>query len=648
MSKLDNISVGDLGRGLARYRAFAAVLVAAFLMVAVTAPGDDEDQAATARLSTEDTAELAVGEEGTAPSSFTDGSATATDPGAATATTQALQAGGAGAPTGASAGPAVTNPTGARVPAATSGDALAAPDCDRDTGYLRMKSKVWNLPCVPLWTGGTNNGGATSRGVTADKIKIIFRAANPADDAQASAYTAAGIGDTSATLEEDTRKNVALFARHAELYGRKIELIKSTPSGSTPEAARADAIADFNKHQPFAVITGSAGCDYQYQMALRGVVSICSSDITQAKVKQAAPFLWSSPCCSVLTAEQFMVASSEYIGKRLKGRPAKWAQDPVFKTQPRKFGWLYPSSPEFAPAKKVFEAEMARYGVEIAVSIGMTNPTTDATAFQDQVRTAVAKLKQAGVNTVIPDVTSTGAGLVSKEATNQGYLPEWISSGYGYSDATIFIRLFWDLNQARALHGVREQAVVVPKEKGDAYQLFAWENGAFPKSNFLFDNSLMPNHWTMFAGLHLAGPNLTPATFQNALFGLKPLGGVSSGSVASVEKSFGNRGIWPWEKGPFAGVPQQPDFTGTDDVTYTWFSATEQGPDETGKRAPGVMMFPDGAKRYRVGSLPTTEPPMFIREGALPGELPDLPAAERPREYPNKKGCATRTECSRS
>jgi hypothetical protein len=45
------------------------------------------------------------------------------------------------------------------------------PNCDTKTGRIKLKS-VYAPPCVEPFTG--DNGGATSPGVTADSVKIVF------------------------------------------------------------------------------------------------------------------------------------------------------------------------------------------------------------------------------------------------------------------------------------------------------------------------------------------------------------------------------------------------------------------------------------------------------------------------------------------
>ena len=58
-------------------------------------------------------------------------------------------------------------------------DVVFGPTCDTETGRIMLVS-VYAAPCVEPFEG--DNGGATSPGVTADEITIVFYIADPALD----------------------------------------------------------------------------------------------------------------------------------------------------------------------------------------------------------------------------------------------------------------------------------------------------------------------------------------------------------------------------------------------------------------------------------------------------------------------------------
>jgi hypothetical protein len=433
-----------------------------------------------------------------------------------------------------------------------------------------------------------------------------------------------------------------MYERHAELYGRRIEVIHVQGSGPTPENHRADAIAAFNQYKPFATVGFDGTCvpassttgGFQFQMALRGVHALCSTTDSLANMKAARGHLWMTPYAGVMLHEQHLLFTAEMICKRLKGSPAKWAGDPAFRTKTRKFGYLYIDSPANSGATKLFTDALGKCGVRLD-SVGVSE---DVATAQEQIPNAVAKFKASGDNVVVLDASFVNGGVASKQATLLNYSPEWFASGFGYTDATLFVRLTWDLNQARALYAVREVPLVPPKAKADGVSLYRWENGQDPPAKLLGQDSQMPVWHALFAGIQLAGPNLTEESFRAGLLRMTPYGGSYTGGVSTVAKAFGNRGFWPWESAASL------DTSAVKDTTFTWWSNSASGDDEAGNSGNGMMMFPDGGKRYRLGQLPGGVPDLFNPKNGV-AAIGDLGRADKPPSYENRKNCKTRYEC---
>ena len=369
-------------------------------------------------------------------------------------------------------------------------------------------------------------------------------------------------------------------------------------------------------------------------MALRKVVAICSSTDQLDYLKKAEPYLWITPYAAVMLHEQHLLFTAEMMCKRLAGHPARWAGDPLLKAKARTFGWLYIDSPEFGPGKALFLQRLAACGIR-PTTVGLS---ADLAEQQSQMPTAIAKMKASGVNVIVLDAGFLGGGVATKQATNQSYRPEWFATGFAYTDATIFIRTAYDPTQAAALYAFREVPLQPAKEKGDGWSLYRWEHGENPPAKLLGQDSMLPVWQTLAAGIQLAGPNLTPLSFRDGLLRQPPFGGSYTGSVSSAGKSFGHRGIWPWETNAYF------DNTAVDDATFTWWSSTASGQDESGKPGVGMMMFVDGGRRFRLGALPTGEPD-FFNPGNGTAEIADLGAADKPASYPNKKGCSNRQAC---
>ena len=117
------------------------------------------------------------------------------------------------------------------------------PGCDTELGTVKLPV-VGAPPCVEPFTG--DNGGATSPGVTADEVKIVYYTPDPTTDPAGAALLSA----TGADVNPDTAFQVvedyaALYNQVFETYGRHVtvERYTATGPGDDVETARADAIA---------------------------------------------------------------------------------------------------------------------------------------------------------------------------------------------------------------------------------------------------------------------------------------------------------------------------------------------------------------------------------------------------------------------
>src|SRR5205085_11999663 len=107
------------------------------------------------------------------------------------------------------------------------------------------------------------------------------------------------------------------------------------------QCQRADAVQAFNQFHPFMatsylMIGGTSPRTWATELAARGVISWDGD--TPFSDSQGQPGLrWSYSPDDRMSALEL----GEYVGKRLWGRPAKWAGDTTFKTKPRVFGLVY-------------------------------------------------------------------------------------------------------------------------------------------------------------------------------------------------------------------------------------------------------------------------------------------------------------------
>ena len=627
MRDWQNLTLGDMAKAFTRYRPFIALVAAVFLIVTVGGgSGDDGDTDLATAGPTATTAPTGAAGEGL---TATDPGATTSDP-AATGTdatggaTAGVTTGGAGAGGGArptSGGGAVQTPSSG--PIEVSGE--PGPDCDRGTGRLAMPTR-YAPPCKPKWTGGTNNGGATSpQGVSANEIHVVWYRVKPDPGTQA-ALEQAGAADPPENAKATAQAYLDMYSKHYETYGRKLKVTLFDGSGESDDdaAAKADAIKIATQLKAFAVIN-DANNAFVDELVARKVLCICTTSQPQEFYQARSPY---AGYTGLMSSTQGYVQRAEYIGKRLAGRPPKYLgeptkSDPTYPKEARTFGLLYFETPDraYEQGVKFFDQELrTKYGVTLKVMspfTGAIGPGADPAQTQRQAGPLIQKMKDAKVTSLIYSGDPLSPAIFTKEATNQQYFPEWILTGSALTDTSIFARTYDKLQWNRAF-GVSFLTARVPQEEGDAYRLHVWHFGKPPTAENGYGVIHAPIFYFML-GVHLAGPNLNPVTWQQGLFSYPVTG---AGSVTSAALSFGNHGLWPFT-----------DFTGFDDVTEIWWDDQARGEDETGAYGAGLYQYVDGGKRYLPGQHPTAEPKAFVREGAVT-IYPTTPDAEKP---PNHK-----------
>ena len=141
-------------------------------------------------------------------------------------------------------------------------------------------------------------------------------------------------------------------------------------------------------------------------------------------------------------------------------------------------------------------------------------------------KTNVAKLQTAGVTTVILVATQTMIKSMMAAATSNNFKPEWIETGYQFSDFDGYAR-GWDQDQASHAFGV---GVLNPLVTGTLATngIFPWYWGTKQGTT-----SATGSGWFAFiyGALQYAGPTLTVENVKKGLFARPAVGGASDGTV---------------------------------------------------------------------------------------------------------------------
>lgn len=469
---------------------------------------------------------------------------------------------------------------------ATGEDVDWGPTCDTDTGRIKLVS-VYAPPCVAPFDG--DNGGATYEGVTADEVKIVQYVGDPERDPLLTATIAAAGAEINVESAVETINNfVALYNNLFERYGREVvvETYTGTGAGSDLAAAQADAIAIAEK-KPFAVIGGPAQASpvFAAEIASHGIVCGpgCGVALPQEIVDQYKPYIWQAGP----TPDQAVDLAAETFGKLAGPGKAVLAGDDATKAEDRVYGLLHYDTPDgdHEVVFQNFKQALADNGIELATDVEFTLDLANA---QENARTNIAKLMDAGVTTIIYYGDPLTPASLTDEATAQNYHPEWLLGPNALMDTTIFARQT-DVQQWKNGFGIALVGARGERSTNGAFQIHRWAFGEDPPNSNA--NVLEPPLRTMFTGIMLAGPNLTPDKFRDGLFRYPESGGGPTEPLVSR----GNHDVWPDE-----------DWGGSDDVGLIWFDPTATGEDEVGNQGTGMYRYADMGKRYTLGNLPTS------------------------------------------
>jgi len=491
------------------------------------------------------------------------------------------------------------------------------PDCDTELGTVAIPT-VYAPPCVEPFEG--DNGGATSPGVTKDKVKIVRYAADPAlDPLLASQISAAGADVSPESAGVTAEGYIDLYEQYFETYGREIDFETYTGTGASDDeqAAKADAQAIAEK-EPFAVLGGptQAARVFADELAADGILCIgfCALAIPEEFSKERRPYIWNvGP-----TPDQAARLAAEMIGKLAPPGKAEFAGDPEIQQQDRVYGIAHYDTPDGSQSS-VFalqKEELAKYDIDIE---------TDAEFFlelaraQENARTIITKFKDAGVTTIIYTGDPITPSSLTAEATAQEYFPEWILGQSVLADIAVFGRL----NDAQWKNGfgISLPAGRAEEETTNSYRLYQWFTGSPPPNNTY--GVINPDVSYVMRCIHLAGPKLTPETCRDGFYRIPP----SGGGPTNPTTSWGDHGFWP-------GI----DTAATDDATIIWWDPTAEGENEIGQNGLGLYRYANGGKRYKLGEFPSRAE-SGLHDVANSVTIYDTrPPEDTPPDYPSPAG----------
>lgn len=469
-------------------------------------------------------------------------------------------------------------------------------------GGKQVPDLQYSIPCVAAFTG--DNGGATSRGVTADTIKIVIRefptTANSQETDKAIRDAGFATGDDSRSIRDQFQK---FLNENYELYGRKIEFVRyeSKFSNATTEAlgggregACQDATLIADELQAFGV-TGGGGVFAECAAEKGLVVFGAAAYYSEGFYKKWSPYLYNT----TMSCDRISAFNAEYIGKRLYGKPAKWAGSPELIKATRKFGTYVPDIEEYQKCTDVTERLLkTKYKAEPGLRVSYA---LDISRFADQAKRAIIQFKADNVTTIVTASDPISIGLLTKEATAQEYFPEWFIIGTAAQDTDGFGRSY-DQRQADGhMFGISQLSSneKLFGEAADAPKLYAKLN---PGKKILGGTTAnLYDDTNIFNLVMAAGPDLTAANIEKGIAKLPDLGAPDFAA-----------GKWSYAK----SIDGTPDHTAVDDVREVyWDGQAAPGPEERDRTKKGSFVAVSGGKRYDLGEWPTTEPQVYPGRG---------------------------------
>ncbi len=547
---------------------------------------------------------------GSVPVDSTGGNGNATDPSTSTATGAGGGTTASGAGPGAHGGggervstaarpsgpagpggstPASPSGVGGRTGVAGPGGVVAGTDCSG--GALQDANSPYSPPCLD-WTG-SDNGGVTSRGVTKDTIVVAMRdnpqGANKDSELSKKAKDK-GLTDTE---EDKVRTRDALleyFNTHYQLYGRKVKLvtykgrgdITKEFGGGGQEEANADALKVGREIGAFADLSAISQ-PYLDALVRQRVVAFGGLHLPRSYYQARAPYAWGQLVdCTTLVEN-----AVDLMVKRFKpGAPAVRAGSAALRTKPRRFGVLVPDDPVYRQCFDEGRPRLKAAGIDIAKEI---NYALDFSKMQQEAPNIAAQLKQAGVTTVVLVTDPLLPYFLTGAATQQDYWPEWFVTGTALTDLDI-LGQFYDQDQWQFAYGQSFLSDIFQGKDSESYRAY---KAVRPQDepSVTRDTAYYP-FLMLFIALQMAGPNLTPQTFQAGLFAYPPRTG----------------GFGRWSFSPT-------DYTASDDAREIYWDRNALS---AFNNKPGRYVTLNGGRRYRGSSWPDEPPPAPVPPAAAP------------------------------
>ena len=374
----------------------------------------------------------------------------------------------------------------------------------------QVSGDPYSPPCMQF---SGDNGGSTYHGVNATEIHVAYRVLNEKGFQQTlAALAGASLTDTPDDVKRTIEALGEYFNSHYQFYGRKIVWDFYDGQGSdTTELlgqGRDKAEADATTVQSMGSFADMSANSEPYANALanKDIIGFGDPYLSTQWHDEHAPYIWSIASSGTEVAN----FAAEYSTKKLCGKPAVYAGGDL-KGKPRKFASMAPENPWYQESVQVARQTFQNAGCDPGVNVEYS---LDLGTMSNQATNIVAQLQSQGVTTIVCGCDPIIPVFLSSRANSQGYFPEFIVVGTALTDTDIVGQL-WDQNFAKHAFGVSSLTEPMPAQQSigyAAYKTVRQDEPAFSVDLIYYQMAQMA------IGLQMAGPDLTPQTFQQGMF----------------------------------------------------------------------------------------------------------------------------------
>ena len=432
----------------------------------------------------------------------------------------------------------------------------------------RQTESAYSAPCSAPFKG--NNGGTTYRNVSASEIRVGFWhvLGMPAER---------GLVPTTCTPSMSAQLRTFCYLQkywndRYNFYGRYVHLDAAKDDPPDDPGARTAAHTQAQNGDFAVVHLSDSFCDeFANHLHLICFDGTATHDYVQ---ENAAPYWWTYQ----QNHEQNEAFYGEYACKKLIGGNADYAGAGT-KGKPRKIGVIVQSVAVtgFRTAKGIADQIKKQCGFTVAPDAQVNIRDDDNNQSES---TAVLKMINANVTTVLMWSDTVPWNVVMSNAQAAGYFPEWVALNSNGLDFNTSGSTEPPLEMAH-LFGMSGWEMPRPFSSTDCYKAYKAEDPAnAPDATSCALIYVSLEH--VMNGIQLAGPTLTPKTFEQGLFkyGHPPA------------RNF-------WEIGGGFGPG---DRAFVDTLTEIWWDASATDP--TTGNPTGAYRYTDNGRRYALGQLP--------------------------------------------